>query len=100
MEARVWSDPEVLSLLSDRFEIVALYVDDKTKLREEDWVYASNGDVYKEVGRANAYIARERFGVNSQPNYILLDSEGRQIASPRGYNLDIEGFKEFLKQAL
>ena len=100
MEARVWSDPEVMSLLSEKFEMVALYVDDKTKLREEDWVYASNGDVYKDVGRANAYIARERFGVNSQPNYILLDSEGNQIAAPRGYDLDIEGFRNFLRQAL
>ena len=100
MEARVWSNPEVMSLLSDKFEMVVLYVDDKTKLREEDWVQAPNGDVYKDVGRANAYIARERFGVNSQPNYILLDSEGNQIAAPRGYDLDIEGFKKFLKQAL
>ena len=100
MEARVWSNPEVMSLLSDKFEMVVLYVDDKTKLRKEDWVHAPNGDVYKDVGRANAYIARERFGVNSQPNYILLDSEGNQIAAPRGYDLDIEGFKKFLKQAL
>ena len=100
MEARVWSDPRVMELLSNRFELVALYVDDKTKLREEDWVYASNGDVYKDVGRANAYIAREKFGVNSQPNYILLGPDGRQIGEPRGYNLDIDGFIEFLKQAL
>ena len=100
MEARVWSDPRVMELLSNRFELVALYVDDKTKLREEDWVYASNGDVYKDVGRANAYIAREKFGVNSQPNYILLSPDGRQIGEPRGYNLDIDGFIEFLKQAL
>ena len=100
MEARVWSDPRVMDLLSNRFELVVLYVDDKTKLREEDWVYASNGDVYKDVGRANAYIAREKFGVNSQPNYILLGPDGRQIGEPRGYNLDIDGFIEFLKQAL
>lgn len=100
MEARVWSDPRVMDLLSNRFELVALYVDDKTKLREEDWVYASNGDVYKDVGRANAYIAREKFGVNSQPNYILLGPDGRQIGEPRGYNLNIDGFIEFLKQAL
>ena len=100
MEARVWSDPRVMDLLSNSFELVVLYVDDKTKLREEDWVYASNGDVYKDVGRANAYIAREKFGVNSQPNYILLGPDGRQIGEPRGYNLDIDGFIEFLKQAL
>lgn len=99
MEARVWSDPRVLERLSSDFVIVALYVDDKTKLDKEDWVYADNGDVYKEMGRANAYIARSRFGVNSQPNYILLDSDGRQLAPARGYNLDIEGFLQFLDKA-
>lgn len=100
MEARVWSDPRVLELLSQKFVIVALYVDDKTKLDEDDWVHAANGDVYKEIGRANAYIARTRFSVNSQPNYILLDSDGRQLAPARGYNLDVQGFIDFLNIAL
>ncbi len=100
MESRVWSDPRVKEILRDRFEIVALYVDDKTKLDSADWVRAENGDVYKEIGRANAYIARTRFGVNSQPNYILLDSGGNRIAPPRGYNLDVQGFIDFLNLAL
>lgn len=100
MEARVWSDPRVLELLSKRFVVVALYVDDKTKLDEADWVHAANGDIYKEIGRANAYIARTRFEVNSQPNYILLDSDGRQLAPARGYNLDVQGFIDFLNVAL
>ena len=100
MEARVWSDPRVLELLSKKFVVVALYVDDKTKLDEADWVHAANGDVYKETGRANAYIARTRFEVNSQPNYILLDSDGRQLAPARGYNLDVQGFIDFLNVAL
>lgn len=100
MEARVWSDPRVLELLSKKFVVVALYVDDKTKLDEADWVHAANGDVYKEIGRANAYIARTRFEVNSQPNYILLDSDGRQLAPARGYNLDVQGFIDFLDVAL
>ena len=100
MESRVWSDPKVLELLSTKFEVVALYVDDKTRLDEADWVKAENGEVYKEIGRANAYIARTRFNVNSQPNYVLLDSEGRQIAPARGYDLSIPGFISFLEQAL
>lgn len=100
MEARVWSDPRVLELLSKKFVVVALYVDDKTKLDEADWVHAANGDVYKEIGRANAYIARTRFEVNSQPNYILLDSGGSQLAPARGYNLDVQGFIDFLNVAL
>ena len=100
MEARVWSDPKVLPLLRDRFIIVALYNDDKAKLPEDKWVTTENGKVLKGVGRVNAYIAQERFGVSSQPNYALLDSDGKLIAPVRGYNLSIDGFVDFLNQAL
>ena len=100
MEARVWSDPQVLSLLRDRFIMVALHNDDKTRLPESQWVTTDEGKVLKDVGRVNSYIARKRFGVNSQPNYALLDSDGNLLAPVRGYNLSIDGFVEFLNQAL
>ena len=38
----------------------------------------------------------ERFGVNSQPNYFLLDGEGKVLSGPRGYNLDVDAFVRFL----
>ena len=100
MEARVWSDPQVLSLLRDRFIMVALHNDDKTRLPESQWITTNEGKVLKDVGRVNSYIARTRFGVNSQPNYALLDSDGELLAPVRGYNLSIDGFVEFLNQAL
>lgn len=99
MEARVWSDPEVLRRLREDFVIVALHVDDKTKLPEEKWVLNDSGKPLKDVGRVNSYIALKEFGVNAQPNYFLLDADGRQIAGPRPYNLDIAGFIDFLDTA-
>ena len=97
MEARVWSDPEVLRLLREDYVIASLYVDDKTKLPESAWVTTAGGKVLKDIGRVNSYIATEQFGVNSQPNYFLLDADGNRLAGPRAYNLDIPGFIEFLK---
>ena len=100
MEQRVWSDPRVLEILRNRYIIVALYNDDKTPLDEADWVTTESGRVLKDLGRVNSYIARERFGVNAQPNYILLSPDGTQLAPPRGYNLDIEDFLDFLAKGL
>ena len=100
MEQRVWSDPRVLEILRNRYVIVALYNDDKTPLDKEDWVTTPSGRVLKDLGRVNSYIARERFGVNAQPNYILLSPDGIQLAPPRGYNLDIEDFLAFLAKGL
>ena len=100
MEARVWSDPEVLRRLRDDFVIVALHVDDKTKLPESEWVVNDKGNALKDVGRVNSYIALHDFGVNAQPNYFLLDGDGNRLAGPRPYNLDIPGFIAFLDSAL
>jgi thiol:disulfide interchange protein DsbD len=100
MEARVWSDPEVLRRLREDFVIVALHVDDKTKLPESQWVTNDRGQQLKDVGRVNSWIALHDFGVNAQPNYFLLDGDGNRLAGPRPYNLDIQGFINFLDSAL
>ena len=96
MEARVWSDPRVLAKLQNEFVIVALYVDDKTKLPESEWVYNDSGRALNDVGRVNSWIALKRFGVNSQPNYFILDSEGQILRGPRAYDLDVEAFLDWM----
>ncbi len=96
MEARVWSDTAVLRSLREDFVIVALYVDDKSALPESRWITNDSGKVLKEVGRVNSYIALKRFGVNSQPNYFILDADGNILKGPRAYNLDVEEYLQFL----
>ncbi len=96
MEARVWSDPRVLERLRRDYVIVSLYVDDKTPLPEDKWVTTPEGKVLKDVGRVNSRMVLDRFGVNSQPNYFILDSDGNTLKGPRGYNLSTDGFVEFL----
>ena len=98
MEARVWSDPAVLRSLKEDFVIAALYVDDKSSLPESRWMTNDSGRVLKEVGRVNSYIALKRFGVNSQPNYFILDSGGNILKGPRAYNLDVEAYLDFLSE--
>ena len=98
MEARVWSDPEVLRMLREDFVILALYVDDKTRLPEDEQIVTESGRVLKDVGRLNSHIALTRFGVNSQPNYFVLDQNGDIIRGPRAYDLDIPAYIEFLSE--
>ena len=100
MESRVWSDPQVLDILRNEYVIVALYTDDKTRLEKDEWVETENGDILKDLGRVNSYIARTRFGVNAQPNYVLLSPDGELLAPVRGYDLSIPGFIEFLESGL
>lgn len=98
MEARVWSDPAVLEMLRNDFEIVALYVDDKTKIPEDQQPVNAQGKKLKDVGRVNSDIALTQFGVNSQPNYFILDAEGNILKGPRAYDLDIQEYIKFLSK--
>ena len=101
MESRVWSDPKVLNMLKNDYIVVALYSDDKQKLDKDDYVTdAETGKVYKDLGRANSYIARTKWNVNAQPNYVLLSPEGEMLVPVRGYDLSIEGFVNFLQSGL
>ena len=98
MEARVWADPEVLTLLRNDFVIVALYSDDKKELPQDEWVTTETGKVLKSLGKINAHFAHKQFGINSQPYYMILNDEGKQLVPGRGYNLNIPEFVQFLKK--
>ncbi len=101
MEANVWSDPAVLSILNNDYVIIALYVDDKKELPESDWVTDSKGRVRKTIGKINASWQIERFGINAQPYYVILDPvTDTMLTDPRAYDLNVEGFVAFLKDGL
>ena len=100
MESRVWSNPEVLAMLRDDYVICALYSDDKKQLPESDWVTTDKGKVLKSLGKINAYYALKTYGVNAQPYYVLQGRDGKPLVPPRGYDLSVEGFAEFLRSGL
>lgn len=97
MEARVWSESEVLERLKNEFVVVALYVDDKTTLPESEWTTSTyDGKVKKSIGKKNADLQISRFKINAQPYYCLLDPDGNLLTEPMGYNLDVDDFVDFL----
>lgn len=100
MEARVWADPQVLEILRNDYVIVALYSDDKKQLPEKDWVTTPDGKVLKGLGKINSYLARTRYGANAQPYYILQGRDGKELVPPRGYDLNVEGFVQFLRSGV
>ena len=100
MEARVWSDPQVLDILRNDYVIVALFSDDKKVLPEDEWVTTDSGKVLKSLGKINAHYALKTFGVNAQPYYVLQGRDGKVLVPPRGYDLSVPGFVEFLRSGI
>ncbi|WMJ72457.1 cytochrome c biogenesis protein CcdA [Cytophagaceae bacterium ABcell3] len=100
MEANVWSDPEVLKMLSNDFMIVALYADDRTELDESQWYESPyDGKTKKTIGAVNRDFQLRTFGVQSQPYYVILDPFTEEIlAQPIGYEREVESFIDFLKE--
>ncbi len=98
MEARVWSDPEVLRRLNNDFILVALYVDDKTELPEMEW-YTSDydGKVKKTIGKQNADLQIRKFNNNAQPFYIIMNFNEEILIEPNSYDLSIDNFISFLE---
>jgi thiol:disulfide interchange protein len=98
MEANVWADPQVLERLKNDFVVVALYVDEKTELPENQW-YTSTYDnkVKKTIGKQNADLQITRLNNNAQPFYVLLGKDERVLAWPKAYDSSVENFVEFLE---
>jgi thiol:disulfide interchange protein len=99
MEARVWSDPQVLSRLKNDFVVVALYVDDKTELPESEW-YTSSYDnkVKKTIGKQNSDLQIRRLNNNAQPFYVLVDNQENVLVAPKPYDLNVDRFVKFLDE--
>ncbi|QNF33106.1 thioredoxin family protein [Adhaeribacter swui] len=97
MEANVWSDPEVLRRLKNDFVVVALYVDDKTTLPENEW-YTSTYDQKQKttIGKKYADFQITAFQNNAQPFYVLMGPDGKPLVKPIAYDLDVSNFIKFL----
>ncbi|GAB3584679.1 protein-disulfide reductase DsbD family protein [Hymenobacter daeguensis] len=106
MEATVWADPQVLEKLRNDYVVVALYVDDKTELPENEW-YTSKRDqqVKKTLGKQNADLQLSNFQGNAQPLYALLDPDApadraHALMPPIAYEPDVAQFDAFLQAGL
>ena len=101
MEQRVWADAQVLDRLSQDFVLVALYVDDKTKLPESQWYTSEyDGKVKSTIGKQNADLQIKRWNNNAQPFYVILNPDGDLLLKPKAYDLNVSNFVKYLDTAL
>ena len=101
MEAAVWTDPQVATILNEKYVLISLYVDDKTPLREPMTV-TENGQqrTLRTIGDKWSYLQRVKFGANTQPFYVLVDNEGKPLNGSRSYDEDVNAYINFLNKGL
>lgn len=104
MEENVWSVPEVHETLKNDYVIISLYVDDDNELPEEKQFnyLRANGEVKEiiSIGDKWATFQTVNFKNNSQPYYVLLDTDLNLLNKPVGYTPDADEYLAWLKEGL
>jgi thiol:disulfide interchange protein DsbD len=101
MEASVWEEPQVKSLIQKEFVFVSLYTDDRAKLSNPMFVKENDKELkLTEIGEKWGFLQRYKFGANAQPYYVILDSNGKPHNNAYTYDKNAENFKKFLEQGL
>jgi thiol:disulfide interchange protein len=108
MEANVWTDAGVFKHLRDDFVMLQLVVDDKADLpKNEDYVSQYSYKNITTLGGKWSDLEASRFNSNSQPFYVLLDSDGNLMKdksgktinpSPADYN--VTSYNNFLESGI
>lgn len=104
MEENVWTKPEVLELMKEKFVVISLYVDDKKKLPlDHRFTYITKEGFERNVetvGDKWALFETENFRNNAQPLYAVLDTNEVLMNTPVGYTPDDKAYLEWLKCGL
>lgn len=98
MEAAVLTKPEVAEHMQ-KYVLISLIVDDKTKLAEPITVEENGNTIILEtIGEKWSYMQRTKYQANAQPYYVQLDADGNKIVETSyAYDEDIEKFLKWLK---
>lgn len=89
MEANVWTDPTVFKHLRDDFVMLQLVVDDKAELpANEQYVSEYSGKKITTLGGKWSDLEAKRFNANSQPLYVILDSDGNLLKDASGNDIE------------
>jgi len=99
MEEQVWKQPEVLRRLKNDFVLISLYVDETTELPISEQIKGEDGELIVTVGDRNLAYEKKKFGINSQPLYMFLDTKGEPLSTVRyGYDSDVDKFIAHLEE--
>jgi len=99
MEEYVWNKPDVMKILRNNYVMIALYVDDRTTLPENEQVKSTvDGELKTTIGAKNIDFEIANFNNNAQPYYCLLDHNGELLTEPFAYDPNPENFVKFLEK--
>lgn len=100
MEEKVWSQPQILSVLKNEVVLISLYVDDRTEL-PEDLVYTNSNDkIIDTYGKKWSDLSITKYKANIQPYYVLMRHDESNLIPPIGYTPDVDEYEVWLRNGI
>lgn len=103
MENLVWTEPQIDTKLRNEVVLISLYVDDNRSLPHEEQTKKVFGNkIYNinTIGSKWSYLQASKFNINSQPYYVLLDTNGTTLSISAGYSPDVKEYNQFLEDGI
>jgi thiol:disulfide interchange protein len=101
MENEIWPDAGVRKHMQNDFVLLELYVDEKSDLTTSEFYNSTfSGKKITTIGGKNSDYETTRFNTNSQPFYVILDSDGKTLIPPQGANFSVENYTKFLESGI
>jgi thiol:disulfide interchange protein len=104
MEENVWTDPEVLDLMKNKFVVVSLYVDERKVLpAAQQQTFTTKNGVKKEivtVGDKWATFQSENFNAVAQPQYAIIGLNETALTRTKAYTPSAAEFRLWLECGL
>ena len=105
MEEQVWSDANVKSMLTNDVVLISLHVDERKELAESEKYETTLAGKHKKVkttGDKWMVLQANTYGTNSQPYYVFLNHDEKQMVEPANYQDygSVELFTDWLNRGL
>lgn len=101
MEDNVWSDKSILPILKEKVVLISLYCDRKIELpKEQQYVSKTTGKEVITIGNKWTDLQITRYKSNSQPLYVILNTNGEDASKPIAYTTDIQEYKKWLEDGI
>ena len=102
MEQNVWPKPEILNKLKNEVVLISLYVDDKRSLPKGEEVESKlrPGKKLKYIGQKWSEFQTLRFKANTQPFYMLIDHDEKNLNDPVGYTPNEDEYLAWLEEGI
>ncbi len=101
MEDNVWSDASVLPILKEKVVLVSLYCDRKIDLpKEQQYVSKTTGKNVVTIGNKWSDFQITRYKSNSQPLYVILDTNGNDLNNSIGATFEVSEYKKWLENGI